>query len=141
SPNRAPRSRSFVQVTSVQLRLQGGRFLMCGICGIVDFSGSEADDQTLARMTMSLRHRGPDDTGILVSPPAGLGHTRLSIIDLSVQGHQPMISDDGTLAIVYNGEIYNFPELKRDLESQCVSFRARSDTAPTLQAFHTWRRR
>ena len=107
---------------------------MCGICGMVDFSGAGIDAQTLARMTVSLRHRGPDDSGTLVSSPAGLGHTRLSIIDLSAQGHQPMTSDDGTLAIVYNGEIYNFPELKRGLEAQGVAFRTRSDTELALSS-------
>ena len=111
---------------------------MCGICGMVDFSGAGIDAQTLARMTVSLRHRGPDDSGTLVSSPAGLGHTRLSIIDLSAQGHQPMTSDDGTLAIVYNGEIYNFPELKRGLEAQGVAFRTRSDTELALKAFQKW---
>jgi asparagine synthase (glutamine-hydrolysing) len=111
---------------------------MCGICGIVDFSRGGVEGEVLSRMTRSLRHRGPDDSGTLLSAPAGLGHTRLSIIDLSAQGHQPMASDDGTISIVYNGEIYNFPELKRELESQGVTFRTRSDTELALKAFQRW---
>ncbi len=111
---------------------------MCGICGIVDFSGGGIDRDILLRMTLTLRHRGPDDSGILISPPAGLGHTRLSIIDLSAQGHQPMSSDDGSIVIVYNGEIYNFPELKRDAEAQGVVFRTRSDTEVALKAYQRW---
>src|SRR3989442_1597560 len=111
---------------------------MCGICGIIDFSGRAVDRETLVRMTLTLRHRGPDDSGTHVSSCVGLGHMRLSIIDLSAQGHQPMFSDDGTLVIVYNGEIYNFPELKRDLETQGAPFRTRSDTELALKAYQTW---
>jgi asparagine synthase (glutamine-hydrolysing) len=111
---------------------------MCGICGIVDFDGGGAQPDILARMTASLRHRGPDDTGTWLVPPAGLGHNRLSIIDLSSQGHQPMLSDDGALSLVYNGEIYNFPELRRELEADGAVFRSHSDTELVLRAWQRW---
>src|SRR5207249_11572069 len=83
-------------------------------------------------------HRGPDAPGTSPAPPAGLGHTRLSIIDLSSQGHQPMLSDDGLLALVYNGEIYNFPELRCELEADGVVFRSQSDTELVLRAWQRW---
>ena len=111
---------------------------MCGICGIVDFGGSGAEPVTLERMTATLRHRGPDDTGTYLAPPAALGHTRLSIIDLTSQGHQPMLTDDRGLALVYNGEIYNFPELKRELEADGVVFQSQSDTELVLRAWQRW---
>ena len=111
---------------------------MCGICGIVDFDGDGAQPDTLARMTASLRHRGPDDTGTWLAPPVGLGHNRLSIIDLSSKGHQPMLSSNGALALIYNGEIYNFPELKRELEADGVVFRSKSDTELVLAGWQRW---
>jgi asparagine synthase (glutamine-hydrolysing) len=111
---------------------------MCGICGIVDFGGSGAEAGTLERMTATLRHRGPDDTGTCLAPPAALGHTRLSIIDLSSQAQQPMFSDDRELTLIYNGEIYNFPELKRELEAVGVVFRSQSDTELVLRAWQHW---
>ena len=105
---------------------------MCGVAGII------SDDpgllERLGEMIRAIRHRGPDDEGILVAPPAALGHRRLSIIDLA-SGHQPMGNDDGTIHIVYNGEIYNFPELKRELEGEGVRFRTRSDTEVVLRLY------
>ena len=92
---------------------------MCGLCGIVRFD-APPESETLWRMTRTLAHRGPDDQGVAVSGPAGLGHTRLSILDLSAAGHQPMASADGAVTLVYNGEIYNFRELRRELEEDGV---------------------
>ena len=89
-------------------------------------------------MTETLRHRGPDDSGTAVFGPAGLGHTRLSVIDLSPAAHQPMISKDGKVALVYNGEVYNFREIRKSLENKGVRFRSRSDTEVVLQSYMEW---
>jgi len=84
-----------------------------------------------------IRHRGPDDEGIEHLGPAALGHRRLSILDL-VGGHQPMLSPDRTLAVVFNGEIYNFPALRRSLESEGHRFRTRSDTEIILHLYRKY---
>jgi asparagine synthase (glutamine-hydrolysing) len=89
-------------------------------------------------MTHTLRHRGPDDCGVQIVGPAGFGHTRLSILDLSAAGHQPMQTPDGRLTVVYNGETYNFTDIRRRLEAAGVRFRSRSDTEVVLQAFAHW---
>jgi asparagine synthase (glutamine-hydrolysing) len=81
---------------------------MCGICGKVDFHSHRVSETLLKKMCQSFAYRGPDDEGILVSPPVGLGHRRLSIIDLSPAGHEPMSNEDATIWMVFNGEIYNF---------------------------------
>ncbi|MBW1913266.1 MAG: asparagine synthase (glutamine-hydrolyzing) [Deltaproteobacteria bacterium] len=80
---------------------------MCGICGKLDFYGQGIDEDLLRRMTRSFPYRGPDDEGVLVAPPIGLGHRRLSIIDLSPSGHQPMSNEDESIWLVFNGEIYD----------------------------------
>jgi asparagine synthase (glutamine-hydrolysing) len=101
---------------------------MCGIAGILHLDQREpVDFGLLARMTAALAHRGPDDEGFYRKGPVGLGHRRLSIIDLS-GGAQPMSNEDGTVWIVFNGEIFNFPELRRELEAAGHAFRTRSDT-------------
>lgn len=110
---------------------------MCGICGIVDFSSSP-NAETLRAMTAALRHRGPDDSGSFLSGPAALGHARLSIIDLSPTGHQPMPSHDGHSWIAYNGEVYNFPDIRERLSGQGVAFRGTSDTEVILEAYGRW---
>ena len=104
---------------------------MCGICGIHDLGGVRRGD--LEKMTRALRHRGPDDEGLHVGSTAGFGHRRLSIIDLS-HGRQPMISDDGKLWITFNGEIYNYRELRAELEGSC-EFRTHSDTEVILHLY------
>src|SRR5262245_51960864 len=111
---------------------------MCGITGMVDFGDRPLDAAILEAMTSSLRHRGPDHAAHALLPPAGLGHTRLSIIDLSAAANQPMVSDDGALTLVFNGEIYNFRDLRRELESAGVRFRTHSDSEVTLVAFREW---
>ena len=102
---------------------------MCGICGIVGRGGVDPD--VLARMAGSIRHRGPDDEGSYVSPPGpisvGLGFRRLSIIDLDT-GNQPIANEDGSVRIVFNGEIYNFRELRHELEARGHLFSTRADT-------------
>ncbi len=110
---------------------------MCGLCGIVRFNDPPAPE-TLWRMTRTLAHRGPDNEGIAITGPAGLGHTRLSILDLSPAGHQPMSADDGRVTLVYNGEIYNFRELRRDLEADGVRHTGTSDTEVLLRAYLQW---
>ena len=82
---------------------------MCGIAGIFEFGrGAVADARLLDRMTELIAHRGPDDSGLVLRGSVGLGHRRLSIIDLSAAGHQPMASEDGAVWITYNGECYNY---------------------------------
>ena len=100
---------------------------MCGICG-VSFSEPRVPEKAfLEEMSRTLSHRGPDEEGVFIAPGVGLGHRRLSIIDL-VSGTQPIGNEDGTVQIVFNGEIYNFPELKRELEGKGHRFRTRTDT-------------
>jgi asparagine synthase (glutamine-hydrolysing) len=112
---------------------------MCGIAGIVELRPSGGvTREALERMSGLLRHRGPDDGGVCVIGAAGLAHRRLSIIDLSPGGHQPMVSADGSLTIVFNGEIYNFLELRAELEALGHVFRTRSDTEVLLKAYEVW---
>src|SRR2546423_10100178 len=113
---------------------------MCGIAGFVDPScGLSTPDleSTVLGMAATLRHRGPDDEGAWADGPTGvaLGHRRLAIQDLSAEGHQPMRSADGRYVLVFNGEIYNFLDLKRQLESRGHAFRGHSDTEVMLAAF------
>src|SRR5262245_31333444 len=116
---------------------------MCGIAGIVDLKRRYGRDElrTIAlRMADSLRHRGPDDEGVWTDLEAGiaLGHTRLSIIDLSPAGAQPMVSSCGRFLLSYNGEIYNAPELRADLEALGRKFRGHSDTEAMVEGFAVW---
>jgi len=112
---------------------------MCGIVGWAT-SNHKAFDIPLEKMRGQLMHRGPDDTGLWFSADrqVGMGHTRLSIIDLSQNAHQPMILGGGRLAIVFNGEIYNFREIRVDLEQSGHSFSSRSDTEVILHAYQQW---
>jgi asparagine synthase (glutamine-hydrolysing) len=111
---------------------------MCGICGQYNFMHKEAVvEETIAAMTRTLVHRGPDDEGRFVSGPVGLGFRRLSIIDLET-GRQPMSDADGKIQVVFNGEIYNFPELRRELESRGYVFRTRSDTEVIVHGYREW---
>lgn len=110
---------------------------MCGIAGIVETEGRPADPSLLRAMTTLLRHRGPDGDGFVCRGPVGLGHRRLAIIDLAT-GDQPMASDDGAIWIVFNGEIYNFRELRRELESAGARFKTSSDTEVILRAYESW---
>ena len=112
---------------------------MCGIAGSFDLRGNRTpDEEIVAQMTDLLSHRGPDDAGMLVAPPVVLGHRRLSILDLSAAGHQPMSSPDGRLWITFNGEIYNFKELAADLEALGHEFHTTCDTEVLLAAYAEW---
>ncbi|HXG02179.1 MAG TPA: asparagine synthetase B, partial [Candidatus Binatia bacterium] len=111
---------------------------MCGLAGVADLAGRPVDRELLARMTGVLAHRGPDGQGLHADGPVGLGHRRLAIIDLAT-GAQPMASPDGRLWIVFNGEIYNFRELRADLERRGGwQFRTGSDTEVILAAYAAW---
>jgi asparagine synthase (glutamine-hydrolysing) len=110
---------------------------MCGIAGILRADGGPVDESLLASMTSVLAHRGPDGQGVSVQGPAGLGHRRLAIIDLAT-GDQPMFSGDGTIGVVFNGEIYNFRELRRELEGRGFEFRTTSDTEVLLRAYEAY---
>jgi asparagine synthase (glutamine-hydrolysing) len=110
---------------------------MCGIAGIVDGDGRALDREALGRMTDAMRLRGPDDAGVWADGAALLGHRRLSIIDLG-GGHQPMATPEGDLVVVFNGEIYNFRELRARLEALGHRFASNSDTEAILHAYRAW---
>ncbi len=110
---------------------------MCGICGIIGIGERKEAEAVVCRMMAALVHRGPDDEGLLVEPSVALGMRRLSIIDLP-GGHQPVYNEDNSVAVVFNGEIYNFLELRRELEGRGHVFRTRSDTEAIVHAYETW---
>src|SRR5947209_18687446 len=104
---------------------------MCGFCGIFAWSDTlRCDESAVIRMRDTLVHRGPDEGGAYVSPDGhvALGHRRLSIIDLSDAGHQPMANEDASVFIAYNGEVYNHASLRRELERKGHVFRSHTDT-------------
>src|SRR3989442_1234977 len=107
---------------------------MCGFAGLFHYREPDrpVDRALLERMTRALEHRGPDDSGFFVSPSIGLGHRRLSIVDLSSTGHQPMAAPDGKCWIVYNGEFYNHEEFRPRLRDAGYAFRGTSDTETLL---------
>ncbi|HEX8947762.1 MAG TPA: hypothetical protein VF790_02300, partial [Dissulfurispiraceae bacterium] len=108
---------------------------MCGICGKINFNGEPVGEALIRNMASDLVHRGPDDEGVYVKNGAGLGHRRLSIIDLSPAGHQPMCNEDGTIWIAFNGEIYNFPDLRNGLIGRGHVFRSHTDTETILHLY------
>lgn len=108
---------------------------MCGICGLFNHDPARpVAEEVLASMTAVLEHRGPDDSGMHCEGPVGLGFRRLSIVDLSA-GHQPMTNEDGTLWIVFNGEIYNHLDIRKDLEARGHRYRTRADTETILHLY------
>ena len=111
---------------------------MCGIAGILHLDGAAASPSILKKMTDIIAHRGPDGEGQWVEENVGIGHRRLAIIDLSAAGHQPMISTDHRYVLSYNGEIYNFKELRIELEAAGCWFRSRTDSEVVLHAFAEW---
>jgi asparagine synthase (glutamine-hydrolysing) len=111
---------------------------MCGIAGIVNLDGGPVDCADIKRMTDAIAHRGPDGEGQWCEGSVGLGHRRLAIIDLSEVASQPMVSLDGRYVITYNGEVYNFRELRRELEKSGSRFRSQSDTEVVLEAVIRW---
>lgn len=110
---------------------------MCGICGVIGMESKEASEPLVRRMMAAMTHRGPDDEGCIMAPRAALGMRRLSILDLP-GGGQPLWNEAGTLALVFNGEIYNFRELRAELESAGHRFRTRSDTEVIVHGYEEW---
>ena len=111
---------------------------MCGICGQFNFASNAAvDPEIIRRMADSIAHRGPDDEGYFVSGPIGLGFRRLSIIDLA-GGHQPMADAEETVWVIFNGEIYNFKELRLELEQLGYCFRTNCDTEVIVHGYLEW---
>jgi len=112
---------------------------VCGICGVFEFGANErtVEESTLIRMRDTMTHRGPDDAGTYISPDGrlGLGHRRLSIVDLSPAGRQPMSNEDGSVWITFNGEIYNHAKLRVDLEKKGHAYRSRTDTETLLHLY------
>ena len=111
---------------------------MCGIAGYFNTSGRPTSPTVLRNMTEAIRHRGPDSEGFFTDSFIALGHRRLAIIDLSSAAHQPMATADGKYIISYNGEVYNFRELRAELETQGVGFSSNSDTEVVLYAYALW---
>ncbi len=106
---------------------------MCGICGF-----NREDKELLRRMTSLLSHRGPDGDGFYSDETVSLGHRRLSIIDLSASGKQPMSNEDGTIWITFNGEVYNFQELRKELEKRGHTFSSNTDTEAIIHGYEEW---
>src|SRR5579862_7145247 len=116
---------------------------MCGIAGLIDLSGAYTETDLLRSadaMAEQITHRGPDDRGVWADPRVGvaLGHRRLAVLDLSPRGHQPMASRDGRHVLVYNGEIYNFRDLRRALEAEQCVFQGSSDTEVLVEGIARW---
>ncbi|HBJ34040.1 MAG TPA: asparagine synthetase B, partial [Planctomycetaceae bacterium] len=113
---------------------------MCGIAGLIDYRGDVDLGVTVSAMVESIRHRGPDGQGVFVRDSVSLGHARLSIIDHE-GGRQPMSTPDGQIQLTYNGEVYNYRELRTELEGKGYKFRASSDTEVVLYAYEEWGKR
>lgn len=111
---------------------------MCGIAGIWEKGGEAADPAQLDPMLSAMTHRGPDDAGTWHDGPVALGHRRLTILDLSERAHQPMVTPDGKGVLTYNGEVYNYRELRQELERDGIVFRSTGDTEVVLHALHAW---
>lgn len=111
---------------------------MCGIVGLYNLDGAPAEQALLRRMATAIAHRGPDGEGVYTDGAAGLAHRRLAIIDLSSAGQQPMVTADGRFALTYNGEIYNFQELRAELQARGRRFHSRTDSEVVLQAWAEW---
>ena len=111
---------------------------MCGICGQLRFDGENVSSKSLNTMMSRLAKRGPDSSGRWAAGKIGFGHQRLSIIDLSSHGAQPMLDDDLNLALVFNGTIYNYKKLRVQLTNEGYSFFSHSDTEVILKSYHYW---
>ena len=111
---------------------------MCGIAGEIRFDGSFADTAAVSRMTKALARRGPDGSGIVAQGPVAFGHRRLKIIDLTNKAAQPMVDPELGLMIVFNGCIYNYPELRAELQAKGYRFFSHGDTEVIIKAYHAW---
>ncbi len=116
--------------------------MMCGICGIIDYTGSDkVNAQAIQRMCVAMKHRGPDNEGTYInknSPRVGLGHRRLSIIDLSSVGHQPMSNEAGSVYMIFNGEVYNFQDLRIELIKKGHIFKSNTDTETVIHLYEEY---
>ncbi len=111
---------------------------MCGIAGKINFNKEIVEDWEIDRMLDAMKYRGPNDRGVFVDGNIGLGHLRLSILDLSSAGHQPMKSSDGSLIISHNGEIYNYIEIRKELQEKGYTFKTNTDTEVILTTYQEW---
>jgi asparagine synthase (glutamine-hydrolysing) len=111
---------------------------MCGVCGEIRWDGQSADVAAVTRMTSAMAARGPDSDGVVAHGPVAFGHRRLSIIDLSARGAQPMVDSDLGLTLVFNGCIYNYQELRRELEAAGYRFFSAADSEVVIKSFHRW---
>ena len=111
---------------------------MCGICGELRFDGAPPDMAALARMSAPLARRGPDDAGTYQDGPLAFGHRRLSIIDLSAHAHQPMVDAALQLSLVFNGTLYNYRELRAELQAKGYRFFSDGDSEVILKSYHAW---
>lgn len=111
---------------------------MCGICGIVKFNHQPIEESKIRTMMAQMKHRGPDDEGVYITGNVGLGFVRLSILDLSPLGHQPMFDGSGRYVIIHNGEVYNFIEIREELIKKGYSFISNTDTEVILKAYIEW---
>lgn len=110
---------------------------MCGIAGVINFDGTKVSEDDLRMMMLAMKHRGPDDEGLFTDDNLGLGFVRLSILDLSMAGHQPMFSNDRRYCIIFNGEVYNYIELKEQLKTK-YTFNSGTDTEVVLYSYIEW---
>ena len=110
---------------------------MCGICGIINFNNKPVEESDIRLMMHKIKHRGPDDKGVVIKNNIGLGFVRLSILDLTPAGHQPMFSKDRRHVIIYNGEVYNYIEIKDQLKHK-YDFTTGTDTEVVLAAYQEW---
>ena len=111
---------------------------MCGIAGVIRFDNKKVNKQDIAKMLQTIKHRGPDDEGVFVDEHIGFGHVRLSILDLTEAGHQPMTDSTGRYTIVQNGESYNFIELREELKALGYMFKTQTDTEVVLNGYIEW---
>ena len=111
---------------------------MCGIAGIIGETDRAVATQTVRKMVRALARRGPDGEGVEVWDEAAVGHRRLAICDLSEAGSQPMMSPDRSVGVVFNGAIYNFRELRADLQGRGYEFKSSTDTEVLIHGYHEW---
>ena len=111
---------------------------MCGLAAMVALRGRQAEPAVVEAMSRAIVHRGPDDSGLYIAGPVGFGFRRLTILDLAPTGHQPMLSADGQLVLIFNGEIYNYLELRSELEALGHTFTSTGDTQVLLAAYRQW---
>ena len=111
---------------------------MCGICGVLRLDNQSVPANTIESMSATISHRGPDGDGVWVDGSIGLGHRRLAILDLTPSGHQPMGSETGDVVIVYNGELYNHPDLRLELETAGHHYHSRTDTETVIHSYEEW---